>query len=135
MILKLSSETQHCTGGKKPLTSNHANNSQQGICLVNVSDVPVNSLELMTTGLYFSWRVVGGEFCWGFFCSLSEFQVHSDGKCRLWHMFLNPDDQIKLHKGSSLREDFLQQEGNSVGINNFAWGIEMGVELSCLGSM
>lgn len=95
MILKMSSEIQHWTEGKKTLTSNQANNSQQGICLVNVSEVPVNSLELLTTGLGFSWWIVGGEFCWGFFAHCQNFRCFHFRKCRLWHTFLSPDEPNK----------------------------------------
>lgn len=116
MILKLSSEMQHCTEGRKTLTSNQANNSQQGICWVNVSEVPVNSLKLLTTGLDFSWQVVGREFCWGFFCLLSEFQVHSDGRCRLWHMFLSPNDPNKT------LQRICAERGLSVAGRTVQWG-------------
>lgn len=97
MIPKLSSEMQHCTEGKKTLTSKPADNSQQGICLVNVTEVPVNSLELLTVGLlfFFLGGLWVGSFVGVFFCSLSEFQENSDGKCRLWYMFLSPDEPNK----------------------------------------
>lgn len=74
-----------------------------------MSEVPVNSLELLTMSLGFSWRVVGGEFCcFGcFFSHCWNLRCILMGKAGCGIVFCPLMNQIKLHEVSALREEFL----------------------------
>lgn len=63
-----------------------------------MGEVPVNFLELFDYGTGFFLVGCGWGVLLGFFCSLLEFQVHSDGKCQLWYIFLSSEEPNKTAK-------------------------------------